>query len=102
MRRVFNIRQAGWVVLSLATACTSETRLVKITSDPAGAIVYVNGLEKGPTPTTVSLDFGDDPERRMRVQLRCKGFRPVGDVYRITELPEGSAATTKNFKLTEE
>lgn len=64
-------------VLALTPACATivqgEHQSVPVDTDPSGAIVYVDGIEMGTTPTVLSLKRGDDHE----VVLRRDGYRDV-------------------------
>lgn len=65
------------LVVSLSTGCATivqgEHQSVPIDTDPSGAVVYVNGVEMGQTPTVLSLDRGDDHV----VELERDGYAPV-------------------------
>ncbi len=46
---------AYFLLTSCATILTGTKDMVRITSKPEGATVFVNGIERGQTPTTVIL-----------------------------------------------
>jgi hypothetical protein len=52
-----NIKLLGFILLlsGCATLFTGTDDDIRFESDPAGAMVFINGLEKGTTPTTVSV-----------------------------------------------
>lgn len=52
-----NIKLLGFILLlsGCATLFTGTDDDIRFESDPAGAMVFISGLEKGTTPTTVSV-----------------------------------------------
>lgn len=52
-----NIKLLGFILLlsGCATLFTGTDDDIRFESDPAGAMVFINGIEKGTTPTTVSV-----------------------------------------------
>jgi hypothetical protein len=54
---ITNIKLLGFILLlsGCATLFTGTDDDIRFESDPAGAMVFINGLEKGTTPTTVSV-----------------------------------------------
>jgi hypothetical protein len=56
-----------------ATIVQGEHQSVPFNTDPSGALVLVDGVEMGRTPTVLSLDRGEDHE----VVLSLDGYRDV-------------------------
>lgn len=60
-------------ILMLCTSCasifTGSKRSVLFESNPSGAKVYVNGLEKGTTPTQIKVEADD------RIDFRLDGYK---------------------------
>ena len=56
-----------------ATIVQGEHQSIPVNTDPSGAVVTVDGVEMGQTPTTLSLKRGDDHE----VVLSLDGYRDV-------------------------
>lgn len=83
------------VPLSLALfSCGSPVRIVQIDSKPQGAIVYLDGVERGPTPQTLELSYAGDPRERHFIQLRLPGYHPMYQTWLFNEVPK-----TKLFPL---
>jgi hypothetical protein len=53
--------------------CGQVERTMTITSDPSGALVYVNGVEKGRTPATIDFKWYGD----YRFELRKDGYETL-------------------------
>jgi hypothetical protein len=65
--------------LVLATGCVGVRRQLTVESEPAGALVYVNGEEVGRTPLTHPfLYYGT-----MDVKLRKEGYETLEDQPRV-------------------
>ena len=62
-----------------------------VTSDPAGAAVKVNGIQRGITPLELSL-----PPARYLVELSLKDFE---NAVRTIDCAPGAASATADFKL---
>ncbi len=56
----------------LATACNSFQESVKITSQPEGADVYINGDNKGQTPMNITLN----PDISYEIVIAKVGYKP--------------------------
>lgn len=66
---------AALAILLVAPGCATiiqgEHQSVPIDTDPSGALVVVDGVEAGRTPTVLSLDRGDDH----LIELELDGYR---------------------------
>ncbi|MBN2064495.1 MAG: PEGA domain-containing protein [Sedimentisphaerales bacterium] len=60
-----------FVMLTLVTGCVE--RLIKVTSNPPGAVVWLNDQEIGSTPITVPFTWYGE----YSVVLRKEGYEPV-------------------------
>jgi len=67
------------IVLALAVLTGCVRRTLAITSTPPGALVYVNGDQKGDTPVDVEFDFYGD----FLVELKKDGYQYVSEIKRI-------------------
>ena len=63
------------------TEATSETKTIDIATDPSGAKVYINGVNKGTTPYKVTLPIGS-----YSVLLEKDGY----EVYSTSIILDGS------------
>lgn len=54
------------LLTSCATILTGSSRKVLLESNPSGAVVYVNGMERGITPTLIKLKADDSLDFRLR------------------------------------
>jgi hypothetical protein len=54
------------LLTSCATILTGSSRKVLLESNPIGAVVYVNGMERGTTPTQIKLKADDSLDFRLR------------------------------------
>jgi hypothetical protein len=54
------------LLTSCATILTGSSRKVLLESNPSGAVVYVNGMERGTTPTLIKLKADDRLDFRLR------------------------------------
>jgi hypothetical protein len=54
------------LLTSCATILTGSSRKVLLESNPSGAVVYVNGMERGITPTLIKLKADDRLDFRLR------------------------------------
>ena len=98
-------------VLLLSVGCAE--RKMTVVSDPPGAVVFLDGVEKGITPTTFKFNWYGD----RRFVLQRDGYRiceeirsirpplhmnfPLDTVWDLTPLP-ASDCKTVHFTLTEE
>jgi len=57
------------LLTSCATILTGSSRKVFLESNPAGAVVYVNGMERGTTPALIELKADD------RLDFRLKDYK---------------------------
>ena len=77
---------ASVLIAALLASCGGAPTL-RVRSDPDGARIYVNGVEKGQTEDVVTLPFDEGP--RVWVQVVHPRGRVVGlKVYTVEELPE--------------
>ncbi|WP_054742084.1 PEGA domain-containing protein [Cellulosilyticum ruminicola] len=67
------------------TAATGETRTIDISTDPVGAKVYINGVNKGTTPYKATLTLGS-----YSILLEKEGY----EVYSTSIILDGSDAQT--------
>ncbi|MCD6450252.1 MAG: PEGA domain-containing protein [Thermotogaceae bacterium] len=68
------------------------TRVVKLTSDPPGATVYVNGKEEGETPKFVKLKVGKTYE----IIMQKEGYKKLEKTFYI---PEKGDVIEKSYEL---
>ena len=65
------------LLATLSTGCATivhgEHQSIPVDTDPSGAVVVVDGVEMGRTPTVLSLERGDDHV----VVLEADGYAPV-------------------------
>jgi len=59
---------------SCATIFAKDTRSIIVTSNPAGAQITVNGVNRGVTPTRLSVN----DHERLEVAIRKPGYHPGG------------------------
>ncbi len=85
---------AGLLTLLVAIGCESATRVVVFESDPPGATVYVNGIEKGTADgRAFTLDFGPGGEGKVLVHFVKEGRKPriqtftYGEVLNQQKMP---------------
>ncbi|MGA1385597.1 MAG: PEGA domain-containing protein [Flavobacteriaceae bacterium] len=57
------------LLTSCATILTGSSRKVLLESNPTGAVVYVNGMERGTTPALIKLKADD------RLDFRLKDYK---------------------------
>ncbi len=62
------------VFASCATILAKDRRSVVVTSNPAGASIFVNTVEIGTTPTRISVD----DHNRLEIIIRKTGFHSGG------------------------
>jgi hypothetical protein len=67
--------------------CGATDPQVKIDSDPADAVVYIDGERRGTAGNLFTLPFGGDVHRRVFIQVRKPGSQPREFGWLITELP---------------
>lgn len=80
---------AGVVLGSwLLAGCSSTvTRTVVFESDPPGATVYVNGIEKGTADgRAFTLDFGGSGEDKVLVHFVKEGRKPRIQTFTLAEV----------------
>lgn len=68
-----NLKLLGFILLlsGCATLFTGTDDDIRFESDPAGAIVFINGLEKGVTPTTINVKRSIND---VNIALQLDGF----------------------------
>jgi hypothetical protein len=71
--RLLGFAVASTLALGGAVGCGQVERTMTITSDPSGALVYVNGIEKGRTPVTMDFKWYGD----YRFVLRKDGYETL-------------------------
>lgn len=87
-------RQVNFKLLASAEAPEKNKRTVEITSEPSGAMVYVNGTPVGNTP----YPYTGRINSRASVRIQHPGYEEASDILRLKESEEGSP-TNLNFKL---
>ena len=96
------VRAAGaLLVAALAAACSSSDVAIVIKSDPAGATVYIDGERAGTAGDTFALHYGDNPRRKVHVQLCMQGREPAEAMWELIEVPSPNAQDVreKTFKM---
>jgi hypothetical protein len=58
--------------LLILSGCTSDTGIVRLNTDPAGASYYVDGVERGKTPA----EFEWDLKQPILLEIRKEGYHP--------------------------
>lgn len=72
-RRRLSIAFASWLIVATVFGCQHVRRSITVTSDPAGALLTLNGREIGRTPVSVDfLHYGI-----YDVQLEAEGYEPL-------------------------
>ena len=84
MKRELSRVMAGILAVAVLAGCSSTTL---ISSRPAGAIVYLEGVRKGPTPVRYSDTAPLGAVKQVR--LEKEGYRPLSTVIRKDELQVG-------------
>lgn len=84
MKRELSRVMAGILAVAVLAGCSSTTL---ISSRPAGAIVYLEGVRKGPTPVRYSDSAPLGAVKQVR--LEKEGYRPLSTVIRKDELQVG-------------
>lgn len=69
MKKILLVGISLIMLTSCASIFTGSKRKVLFESDPSGAKVYVNGFEKGVTPTQIKVKADD------RIDFRLDGFK---------------------------
>jgi hypothetical protein len=93
----WNVGGLALLCTTLLAGCGAPTKTLNVDSKPQGAVVYLDGQEKGTTPLTLQLVY-QDPHQIHIVQVRKPSFDPGYQTYLITEVP----SSTKMFHLIEE
>lgn len=68
---------AGALALTTTEVPASGPGYVAVTSQPSGAVVFVEGQRQGETPRTVEVDLQGKAVRPVEVRLECEGYQPV-------------------------
>jgi hypothetical protein len=68
MKKLLLFLTAAFLLSSCATILTGSKRSVLFESNPSGAKIYVNGIEKGKTPSQIKVTADD------RVDFKLEGF----------------------------
>jgi len=97
----FAPRRAAALLVALAAACSSPDPTIKIESFPDGATVYIDGERAGTSGDTFALHYGDDPRRKIFIQICHRGYQPAEALWEFAELPAPNAQgqRVKTFNL---
>jgi hypothetical protein len=57
-------------VLLILSGCTSDTSIVRLYTEPSGAIYYIDGIEKGATPA----EFEWEMEQPILLEIKKEGY----------------------------
>ena len=57
-------------VLLILSGCTSDTSIVRLYTEPSGAIYYIDGIEKGATPA----EFEWETEHPILLEIKKDGY----------------------------
>lgn len=79
----------------LLAACSTQ-RTLTITSDPPGATVWVDGVERGKTPVSLPFVYYGDAE----VRLEKEGYESVATVLEVPTQIDGYPFVDLPFELT--
>ena len=104
MKKLYIITASLLLLLtSCASILTGSKRSVLFESVPTGALVYVNGLEQGRTPTTISVKADDRVDFRLedyreRVVIMDSDFNLVAIINGFSIIGWGIDALTGSLK----
>lgn len=86
---------------SFAVGCSTPDPTIKITSNPEGATVYIDGERAGTSGDTFALHYGADPQRKIYVQLCKRGYQPAEAMWELAELPapNGQGVRERSFQM---
>lgn len=73
----------GVGLIALLAGCGQTERTITVTSEPSGAMVYVNGVEKGRTPVTFDFVWYGD----YRFELSKDGCETLKDHRKVKAPP---------------
>lgn len=77
------------LALIFVGGCGRATRIVVFESDPPGATVYVNGIEKGTADgRAFTLDFGPDGQDKVLVHFVKEGRKPRVQTFTYQEVQD--------------
>jgi len=68
---------AGTLALTTTEVPAGGPGYVAVTSQPSGAIVFVDGQRQGETPRTVEVDLAGKAVRYVQVRLEREGYQPA-------------------------
>lgn len=104
MKKLYIITASLLILLtSCASILTGSSRSVLFESDPTGALVYVNGMEQGTTPTTIEVEADDRVDFRLndyreRVVVMDSDFNLVAIINGFSIIGWGIDALTGSLK----
>ena len=104
MKKIYLITASLLILLSsCASILTGSSRSVLFESDPSGALVYVNGMEQGTTPTTIKVEADDRVDFRLdnyreRVVVMDSDFNLVAIINGFSIIGWGIDALTGSLK----
>ena len=104
MKKIYLITASLLILLtSCASILTGSSRSVLFESDPSGALVFVNGMEQGTTPTTIKVEAEDRVDFRLdnyreRVVVMDSDFNLVAIINGFSIIGWGIDALTGSLK----
>lgn len=104
MKKIYLITASLLILLtSCASILTGSSRSVLFESDPSGALVFVNGMEQGTTPTTIKVEADDRVDFRLdnyreRVVVMDSDFNLVAIINGFSIIGWGIDALTGSLK----
>lgn len=89
------------VALAAAAGCSSPDPTIRIDTFPEGATVYIDGERAGTAGDTFALHYGEDPRRKIFIQICKRGHQPAEAMWELAELPAPNAQglRVKSFTL---
>ncbi len=82
----------------LAAKLTAKPRLISVTTDPPGALIFVDGSATGhSTPFEVELTKAQSAKKSIRVMVRKSGFRSVEKVVGLDAFTEDATQMVYPF-----
>ncbi len=76
----------SFILVAVGLGC-ARTKLLEIITKPSQATIYVDGEEKGLSPSSIRFNFTSNEEQRVLLQLVKDGYQPVFQYYEFVEVP---------------
>lgn len=85
------VLSACLLILPLGAGGCSCSKVVKIDSKPPGATIFMDGAEKGVTPSKVEIPCFSDPTQRVRIDIVKPDYKPAFTYWTLAEIPDETA-----------